>query len=111
MQVLGFLQSVADKNRRFHKLTIGRPGSVSAMAIFQQLGRSDRIKTNGLRNIDRSQTPATITQGMASHHLLPCCAASRPRMPDIPIDAKFIGYQFENGGTKMLPSRSALGNA
>jgi len=57
--MLGFLQSVADENRRFHKLTIGRPGSVSAMAIFQQLGGSDRIKTNGLRNIDRSQTPAT----------------------------------------------------
>ena len=51
--------------------------------------------------------PAAITQGMLSHNLLPCCAASRPITPEIAIAAKLIGSrQFENGGTNTLPSRS-----
>jgi hypothetical protein len=50
-----------------------------------------------------------MMQGMTSHHLLPCCAASRPRTPDTPTEARLTGSrQFGNGGTKILPSRTVL---
>src|SRR5580658_2666546 len=54
-------------------------------------------------------SPIKMTHGITSHHLLPCCAASRPTTTDKPTDTKLIGYrQFANGGTKTLPSRAAL---
>jgi hypothetical protein len=46
---------------------------------------------------------------MVNHHLLPCCAASRPRTQDTPAEAKLIGSrQFAYGGTKILASDKAL---
>lgn len=79
-------------------------------ALLQHQLRGFRLNQNEWAATNRPITqPATITQGMLSHHLLPCCAASRPRTAEIAIAAKLIGSrQFENGGTKTLPSRSTL---
>src|SRR5947208_9967143 len=53
--------------------------------------------------------PIRIRDGITSHHLLPCCAASKPRTPDTTTDARVTGSrQLENGGTKALPRRTAL---
>jgi hypothetical protein len=54
-------------------------------------------------------SPPMIMPGIASHHLLPCRAASSQRRPDRPTQAKVIGYlQFENGGMRVLANTTTL---
>jgi len=67
--------------------------------------RSERVRSE----VKDEHKPTIIKQGMVSHHLLPCCAASRPRTHDTPTEAKLIGSrQFVYGGMKMLASNKAL---